>query len=397
MNTQKRINPQDLHSFSSIIVYYGEIALKKGNRSLFEDCLVRNIRFSIEKEGKCEIRRPRGRIHIEFAEPADGKSVMDKLSCVFGVARIAAAVRCRPSLEEIRNTVQKIISTKTIENFAVRTRRVDKSFPLPSQKVNEEIGALVQSISGGRVDLEKPDMTVSIEILKDQVFVSVDQIKGPGGLPVGISGKVACLVSGGIDSPVAAWRIMKRGCLPIFIHFHSAPFTSSASKEKVVELLSHIMKGQPRTKLFMVPFGPVQQKIVVGVPQAYRVILYRRFMVRIAALLAREFNAEALITGEALSQVASQTLSNLRTIETASPLPILRPLIGMDKQEIVDEAKRIGTFEISIQPHDDCCSFLMPRNPVTHTTISEVEGVEQALDIEGLVRMGLENHEIIDV
>jgi thiamine biosynthesis protein ThiI len=190
---------------------------------------------------------------------------------------------------------------------------------------------------------------------------------------------------------------MKRGCLPLFIHFHSAPFTSAASQEKVRELVSRLMDGQPMTKLIMIPFGPVQQKIVVSVPQAYRIILYRRFMIRIAELIARQHKAQALVTGEALSQVASQTLSNLATIEAASTMTILRPLIGMDKQEIVDEAKTIGTYDIAIEPHDDCCSFFMPRNPVTKTTISEVERIEQKLDVEGLVNLGLESCEVLEI
>jgi len=393
MNT----NPRDFHCFSSFVVHYGEIALKKGNRDMFEDRLVKNIRAVIDKDNACEIRRLQGRIHLEFERPAIGNSLMDKLSRVFGVASASCAVRCETSIEAIKKAAENIIRERSFESFAVRTRRAQKSFPMSSQKINEEIGAMVKKISGAKVDLENPSLTVSIEVLNRQTFVFADQIKGPGGLPVGISGKVACLISGGIDSPVAAWRVMKRGCLPLFVHFHSAPFTSAASQEKVIDLVSVLMKGQPQTKLIVVPFGPVQQKIVVRVPSAYRIIIYRRFMVRIASIIAREHKALALVTGDALSQVASQTLSNLATIEAVSAMPVLRPLIGMDKQEIVDEAIRIGTFNIAIQPHDDCCSFLMPRNPVTRTTVTEVDRVEQNLDIEGLVQMGLEAKEIRDM
>lgn len=389
--------PQDLHRFSSFVIHYGEIALKKGNRDLFEDSLMRNIRTAVDKKAACEIRRLQGRIHLEFAEPTNGCSMLGSLSRVFGVASISAAVRSEPSLEAIKQVAKNIIAGRVFESFAVRTRRAEKSFPVSSQKVNEEVGAMVQKISGAKVDLENPKLTVAVEITKKHAFVFLDHVKGPGGLPVGVSGKVACLISGGIDSPVAAWRAMKRGCLPVFVHFHSAPFTSAASQEKVVELVSHLMKGQPKTRLVTVPFGPIQQKIVVNVPTAYRIIIYRRFMVRIAERIAREHKAQALVTGEALSQVASQTLSNIATIEAASEMPILRPLIGMDKQEIVDEAKKIGTYDIAIVPHDDCCSFLMPRNPVTRTTIAEVEKVEQNLDIEALVQMGLDAKEIRDM
>lgn len=390
-------NPQDLHRFSSFVVHYGEIALKRGNRDIFEDCLIRNIRTSIDKKDACEIRRLQGRIYLEFANPTVGYSMMDTLSRVFGVASISAAVRSEPAMHAISQAVQNIIAGRVFESFAVRTRRAEKSFPMSSQKVNEEVGALVQKISGAKVDLENPKLTVAIEITKKHAFIFLDHVKGPGGLPVGISGKVLCLISGGIDSPVAAWRAMKRGCLPVFVHFHSAPFTSAASQEKVVELISHLMKGQPKTRLVTVPFGPVQQKIVVGVPSAYRIIIYRRFMVRIAESIAKEERAQALVTGEALSQVASQTLSNLATIEAVSTMPILRPLVGMDKQEIVDEAKKIGTYDIAIIPHDDCCSFLMPRNPVTRTTELEVDKIEKNLDIEGLVKLGLESYEIREI
>ncbi len=390
-------NPQDLHNYSSYIVHYGEIALKKGNRTIFEDMLVRNIRTSVGKKRSCEIRRLQGRIYIELAEPCNGNMMLGELSRVFGVANISAALRAEPSLDAIRNAVQNLIDKKSFSSFAVRTRRAQKTFPLSSQKVNEEIGAMVQKISQAKVDLEDPEMTVSIEILDRHVFVFTDNKKGLGGLPVGISGKVLCLISGGIDSPVAAWRAMKRGCLPFYVHFHSAPFTSAASQEKVVEIVEHLMKGQPGTRLVTVPFGPVQQKIVVAVPSQYRIIIYRRFMVRIAEMIARQERAQALVTGEALSQVASQTLSNLATIEAVSGVPILRPLVGMDKQEIVDEAKRIGTYDVAIIPHDDCCSFLMPRNPVTRTTPEEVEKVEKNLDVEGLVQMGLEAKEIRDM
>lgn len=390
-------NPQDLHNYSSYIVHYGEIALKKGNRTVFEDMLVRNIRTSVGKKRACEIRRLQGRIYIELAEPCNGNVMLGELSQVFGVANISAALRAEPSMDAIRSAVQNLIDKKSFSSFAVRTRRAQKSFPLSSQKVNEDIGAMVQKISQAKVDLEEPEMTVSIEILDRHVFVFTDNKKGLGGLPVGISGKVLCLISGGIDSPVAAWRAMKRGCLPFYVHFHSAPFTSAASQEKVVEIVEYLMKGQPGTRLVTVPFGPVQQKIVVAVPSQYRIIIYRRFMVRIAEMIARQEMAQALVTGEALSQVASQTLSNLATIEAVSGMPILRPLVGMDKQEIVDEAKRIGTYDVAIIPHDDCCSFLMPRNPVTRTTLEEVEKVEKNLDIEGLVQMGLEAKEIRDM
>lgn len=396
-NTEKSNIAQDIHRFSSFIIHYGEIALKKGNRRFFEDRLIDNIQIAVNRFGRCEIRRLPGRICLDFKEPVDCKGLMVRLSQVFGVANAGPALKSSLSIIGIEEAVKKIITNKTFKSFAVRARRGEKMFPISSQKVNEEIGAKVQSFTGAKVDLDNPELTIGIEILSREAFVMAGMVLGPGGLPVGISGKVLCLISGGIDSPVAAYRMMKRGCLPYFIHFHSAPFTSAASQEKVIEMVKRLMDAQPKTRLFIAPFGEVQQKIVVSVPSPYRVIFYRRFMMRIAQRIANEVKAEALVTGDALSQVASQTLSNLKTIEDAVDIPVLRPLIGMDKQEIVDEAKRIGSYDIAIEPHDDCCSFLMPRKPVTRTNLQEVDKIEETLDVEALVNLGLESRKVIDV
>lgn len=390
-------NLQDFQQFPSFVVHYGEIALKKGNRKFFEDSLLRNIRVAIGNDNVCGVRRLRGRVHIRFNKHVDGKVVLEKLSKVFGVANIKTAVHCEASLEAIEGSVRKIISGRTFGSFAIRANRAEKGFPVTSQKVNETIGAVVKTMSGARVDLTNPEFVIPIEILNKEVFVCADLVKGPGGLPVGVSGRALCLISGGIDSPVAAFRVMKRGCLPLFLHFHSAPFTSDASQEKVIDMVEEMMKGQPATELIIVPFGQIQQKIIVTVPSAYRVIIYRRFMMKIAERIALRKKAMVLVTGDALSQVASQTLSNLCSIDAAVKMPILRPLIGMDKQEIVDEAKRIGTYDVSIKPHDDCCSFLMPPNPVTKTKISEVEDIEKKLDIESLINLGLESLKIIGI
>jgi thiamine biosynthesis protein ThiI len=396
-NTENSNIAQDIHRFSSFIIHYGEIALKKGNRRFFENRLISNIRIATNRFGRCEIRQLPGRINLEFKKPADCNELMKRLSQVFGVANAGPALKSGLSIAEMEDAAKKIITNRTFKSFAVRARRGEKKFPLSSQKVNEEIGAKIQFLTGAKVDLENPDLTIGIEILGREAFVMAGMFSGPGGLPVGISGKVLCLISGGIDSPVAAWRMMKRGCLPFFVHFHSAPFTSAASQEKVVAMTAKLMDAQPHTKLFLVPFGAVQQKIIVSVPSAYRIIFYRRFMMRIAQRLANEIKAQALVTGDALSQVASQTLSNLKTIEAAVDIPVLRPLIGMDKQEIVDEAKRIGSYDIAIEPHDDCCSFLMPRNPVTKTNLQEVNKIEEKLDVEELINLGLGKLKQIDI
>ncbi len=382
---------------STYIIHYGEIALKKRNRKWFEDKLVANILLAVEDIGGGSVRRLSGRLHLEFEEPQDSKKVLARLKQVFGVVKIAPAIHCQPDLEQIKQASAKIAAQYEFKTFAVRTKRAEKNFPLKSQQVNEQIGGLILEQNKAKVNLDNPEFTLNIEILNKEAFVSGNYLNGKGGLPVGISGRVACLISGGIDSPVAAWRIMKRGCLPVYVHFHSAPYTSEASQDKVLDMVKMLMQFQPKAKIYVVSFGEIQQKVVVSVPPAWRIMIYRRLMVRIAEKIALKEKAMALVTGEALSQVASQTLSNLATINEVVNMPVLRPLIAMDKQEIVDEARKIGTFETAIQPHDDCCSFLMPPNPVTKSTVIQAAGVEKKLNISELVNLALDSVKVTDI
>ena len=299
--------------------------------------------------------------------------------------------------QAISEAAMKVVAQSKFETFAVRARRGEKEFPMTSEEVNRELGAKIVETTGKKVKLKGSDLTVFIEILNKRSFVSGEKTPGPGGLPVGSAGRVACLLSGGIDSPVAAYRLMKRGCIPFFVHFHSSPFTSRASVEKVLDLAEHLCVGQAAAKIALVGFGELQKKLIQKIPDEYRVLFYRRFMLRIATELAKEHKCEALVTGEALSQVASQTLSNLATIETVTDLPVLRPLVGMDKQEIVNEAEKIGTFKTACEPHDDCCSFLVPRHPVTKTNLKQVERIEARLDVEGLLDMARSDIEYKDI
>jgi len=236
-----------------------------------------------------------------------------------------------------------------------------------------------------RVDLEQPELNVFVEVLRDRIFYCVEKLAGPGGFPVGSSGRVAALLSGGIDSPVAAWRLMKRGCRATLVHFHAFPLQDHTTIDKVRELTRILTRWQLRTRLLLVPFGPAQQTIVAQAPAPLRVVLYRRFMVRIAEALAFRVRAKALVTGESLGQVASQTLDNLRTIDEAARGPILRPLVGMDKEEITREARRIGTFEVSTLPDQDCCQLFVPRGPALAAHVDEVRRAEEGLDVQGLV------------
>ncbi len=263
--------------------------------------------------------------------------------------------------------------------------------------IERTIGAAICEQTGKTVSLKTPDVTVYIEVLSKEVYCAADKIEGPGGMPVGVSGKVACLLSGGIDSPVAAYRMVKRGCVASFIHFSGRPLVSRASEEKARDLVRTLTQYQYDSRLYVIPFGEIQREIVLNTPAPFRVVLYRRMMIRIAEELARREQCWALVTGDSLGQVASQTPQNLSAIEDAAELPILRPLIGMDKREIIDEARRLGTYETSIEPDQDCCKLFVPAHPSTKTRLDDVHKIERTLDIATLVKRGLEQTELTEL
>jgi thiamine biosynthesis protein ThiI len=244
------------------------------------------------------------------------------------------------------------------------------------------------------VDLSHPDLTLYVELLTGEAHFAVEKCLGPGGMPVGVSGKVACLISGGIDSPVAAHRMMKRGCTATFVHFSGRPLVSRASEEKVREIVSLLTAYQYASRLYVVPFGEIQREIITATPEPFRVVLYRRMMVRIAEELARREGCWALVTGDSLGQVASQTPENLTVVSETAELPILRPLIGMDKVEITAEAQRIGTFDISIEPDQDCCKLFVPAHPSTKTRLDDIRKIERGLDVTGLMKQGVDKAEL---
>ena len=256
--------------------------------------------------------------------------------------------------------------------------------------MNALLGRAVQDATGARVDLDDAELTITVEILPRSAFVSARKLAGPGGLPVTISGRVCCLLSGGIDSPVAAYRMMQRGCRVDFVHFHGAPYTDRASRDKARELATLLTRWQLHSDLWVVPFGAIQAEIVARVPRTHRVVLYRRMMLRIASALAERTGCRALVTGESLGQVSSQTLENMEVIGAATPMLVLRPLVGMDKAEIIASAERIGTFATSILPDQDCCSLFVPPHPTTHATAAEVAAAESLLDVAELIRRGIE-------
>ena len=368
-----------------IVVHYHEIALKRGNRSSFVTQLVDNIEGILRGTGIRRVRAAPGRLVVHLKPNADWPEISRRLHWVFGVANYALALRSRRNIDDITATALDAIDGKRCASFAIRTRRADKTFPLQSPEISAIVGQAVKDRLQARVDLDNPEMAVTIEVLPREAFVSIERRPGPGGLPVGSSGRAVCLLSGGIDSPVAAYRMMGRGCELDFVHFHGAPYQDRSSRDKVVELARLLTRHQLRSQLHLVAFGEVQRQIVTAVQRPFRVVLYRRMMVRIAEAIAARVEAKALVTGESLGQVASQTLSNMTVVEHAATLPMLRPLVGMDKIEIRAQAERIGTYEISIQPDQDCCQLFVPRHPSTRMSIEEALNAEVPLDIQGMI------------
>jgi tRNA uracil 4-sulfurtransferase len=375
----------------SVLVRYHEIALKKGNRRYFIELLKRNLIASLADLGVKEVRNLPARLLITFRTDFDPQAVVSRLSAVFGVANFSLVQRTDRDMDFLLSEILQSMEGKRFSSFRIETQRGDKTFPLTSPEINRRLGAGVKARSGARVDLNNPEFTITVEILPRDAFFGFDKIPGPGGLPVGASGRAVALISGGIDSPVAAYRMMQRGCRLIFVHFHSAPYLDRTSQEKVRQLVGELTRRQFHSRLYMIPFGEIQRQIVAAVARPLRVVLYRRMMLRIAEQIARREKAKALVSGESLAQVASQTLDNMAVIERAAQLPILRPLVGMDKQEIIDQARRLGTYEISSIPDQDCCQLFVPKHPATTSRVADVEEDEARLDVGGLVRLGTHN------
>ena len=369
----------------SVIVHYQEIALKGRNRPWFVARLVKNLREALAGLGVREVRALMGRIEILLGPEADWATIRERLGRVFGIANFARAGRSALDVEAIAAEILRDLGDLQTDTFRVSARRADKRFPLTSPQIEREVGGRIKEARGWRVDLAHPALTIHVEALTDEAFYFFGKERGAGGLPSGVSGRVACLLSGGIDSPVAAWRMMRRGCRVLFVHFHSYPILSRASQEKARELATLLTTYQLRSRLFLVPFGEIQQRVVLAVAPPLRVVIYRRLMMRIAEAIARAHRAHALVTGEVVGQVASQTLENMSRIDEVVSMPVLRPLIGMDKDEIVAEAQRLGTYPISIIPDQDCCTLFTPRHPSTRARHAEVEQAEAALPIEEIV------------
>ncbi len=378
---------------NSIVVHYNELALKGRNRPWFVQMLVRNIRTALAGLAVPAVRSVMGRIEIEMG-PAAWDDVRERLKSVFGIQYYSFAGSAPLELDAMASTIIADLGDRHPSSFRVTARRTDKRYPLTSPQIEFEVGGRIKEAKGWRVDLSNPALTVHVDLLPDHAFYFFGKEPGAGGLPTGTGGRVACLLSGGIDSPVAAYRLMRRGCSVLLVHFHSYPVLSRASQEKVRELAGVLTTYQQRSRLVLVPFADLQQQVLLTIAPDLRVVMYRRFMMRIAERLARRWHARALVTGEVIGQVASQTLDNLTTIGGATTLQILRPLVGMDKDEITAEAQRIGTFPISIIPDQDCCTLFTPKHPATHVTPRQIEEAEALLPIEDLVNAAVAASEV---
>ena len=379
------------------LVHYGEIGLKGKNRSYFENRLVQNIRRSLKGMGCADVYRIYGRILVTLQPDSDIPAIREKLGKVMGIAHFALACVTEQKLEAIQTAVLEWIQDKAFKTLKVETKRANKSFPMTSPEISAAVGGYLIEHTGASANMRDPDLLCHIEIVEKAAYIRAEKIQGIGGLPVGVSGKVLVMLSGGIDSPIAAWRMMRRGAKVIHIHFYSYPYTDKASLEKVKALAQLLAIWNFRTLIYLVPFADIQREIVTKTPAPFRVILYRRFMARIAQRIAKVVKADALVTGESLGQVASQTLGNLRAIEDAVEIPILRPLIGDDKDEIIRLAQQIKTFEISTLPHDDCCSLFVPDHPATNASIESVRAAEMNLEPDALIEQALKNIEKLTI
>ncbi len=384
-----------------LIGRYHEIALKGRNQWRFVDQLKSNLRavFADFKLGAMRGEGPR--LIVELPEEIDEEVASERAALLFGLQNFSLSRPVARDIEEIKREAIAIARAhRSATSFRVRATRTDKGFALNSMEIDQMVGAAVKADAARdnielKVNLENPALVVTVEILPDAAYIAAGKRPGAGGLPVGITGHGVALLSGGIDSPVAAYRMMRRGLRLDFVHFHSHPLVSAASREKAAELAEHLTRYQTRSTLVLVAFADIQREVVARGPRALRVVLYRRFMVRIAAALARRAGARVLVTGESLGQVASQTLENMTVIEEAAALPMVRPLVGMDKNEIVDQARALGTFETSIQPDQDCCSLFVPPHPETHAHLDEVRAAESLFEVETMVADAVRKAEIV--
>jgi len=378
-----------------LLLRYGEIALKGKNRPYFEKKLLQNIKTALQGLEPFEVTFQRGRFFVDIAEEMRPLA-LKRLQHVFGIVSISPVYGVEPDLEAICRQARELMEKDgpAGKSFKVETRRADKRFPHTSPQVNKEVGAyILKNIPAASVDVHNPDVTVSIEIRENRAYLYTEMLRGPGGLPVGVTGRGMLLLSGGIDSPVAGWMALKRGIELQALHFHSPPFTGEGALNKVTDICRLLASYSGHIKLHLAPFTEVQKQIRLLCPETMTITLMRRAMFRAAEKLAAKEKITVLFTGESLGQVASQTLENMVAIDEVTAMPVLRPLVGLDKEEITSIARKAGTYEISIRPFEDCCTLFVPRHPVTRPSVEELRRAEQKLDLEELIDTCVDNIE----
>jgi len=382
--------------FDCVLIHYGELGLKGLNRPFFEKKLIENIKRAFDGLEYKRIRKIQGRIILELTEHSNVRKIEGSLKKVFGIAWFAFCFTTEANLENIKELVGNEFQLEACSKVKVSAKRADKTLPFTSMDVNRELGAYLVKRFQFEISLKEPQKEIFVELVEGKAYIFDTKIRGLYGLPVGVSGKVLHLLSGGIDSPVAAWLLMKRGCEVDFLHFHGFQKFDERKSAKILGLVEILTQYCFKARVFFVPFYPFEAE-AVETPTRYRLILFRRFMVRVAEEIANKYGIKALGSGENLAQVSSQTLENMTVISRATSLPIHRPLLTNEKNEIVNLAKQIGTFEISTQPYKDCCSLFIAKHPVTKAKLEMVESIERRLNLTDAIREILEEIEIINV
>jgi thiamine biosynthesis protein ThiI len=376
------------------LIHYHEIGLKGNNRARFEQRLQRNIDRALKGVPRGAVRRLHGRMILELTPDSPLDVIKECLAKVFGIANFSEAVTVDRNIEALRETAWALAQKAEYDSFRITTRRGDKSFYMNSEEINRDVGAFVKERSGAQVIMKGADLEIYIELASSRFFMYSEKLSAPGGLPVDARERAMSMISSGIDSPVASYKIMKRGVHLSYVHFHSQPYTNRNSQRNTEELVNMLNRYQYVSDLYLVPFVEIQRHIMTHTLESYRVILYRRCMVRIAVALAEKANCEALVTGDNVGQVASQTLANIRAIEEVTLMPILRPLAGDNKDEIIEQARKIGTYEVSIEPYEDCCSVFVPKHPETRAKLDTVHKIESRLDLDAMIAQTLEQVEM---
>lgn len=385
-----------------ILVKYGEIILKGGNRARFERVLVSNIKNSVKNIAEIKVLLMQATIYIEVAEEDKIDAVTAQLEKVFGIVSITRACVVEKDMEKIREAALEYCrgELKPGVKFKVEAKRSDKSFPYNSLQIAMDVGGFLDdSCENLIVDVHNPEITVKVEVrdFAAYVYCAENKIPGQGGMPIGTASKATLLLSGGIDSPVAGHMIAKRGVEINAVNFFSFPYTSDRAKEKVIDLAGILARYTSKVNLYVVPFTEIQLAIRDNCPEEHMTLIMRRFMMRIAEKLAEQHHSSALITGESVGQVASQTIAALNVTNSVVKMPVLRPLIGMDKEEIIVRSRQIGSFETSILPYEDCCTVFTPKHPTTNPKLSSVEKTEVVLDVDGLIKKAIDGVEYIEV